>query len=170
MQTVSRRARRPRIGPRGGFTLLELIIAVTLLVSFLLPMMLLVAKSKARAIRYTQEREVRQLAQRKLFDRIHYYEEQNSGDFSLEGRPGWVWQIEPPQMVGNGSQVLLEYTIKIAVPQKLEGGGNAMDGGSTFEMTVWSFPDQRWYEEQAALYDQGVYTPLYGDPRMGGGF
>jgi hypothetical protein len=167
-----RKTRRPRIGRGGGFTLLELIIAVTLLVSFLLPMMLLVARSKAKAIRYTQEREVRELAQRKLFDRVHYYEELDAGDFSLDGRPGWVWQIEPPQMVGNGSQVLLEYTIKVVVPQKLEGtgSGSSEGGGSTFEMTVWSFPDQRWYEEQAVLYDQGVYTPLYGDPRTGGGY
>lgn len=161
---------RPRTSLSGGFTLLELIVAVTILVSFLMPMMLLVARSKARAIRYTQEREVRELAQRKLFDRIHYYEERDAGDFALEGRPDWTWEVQPPQMVGSGTLVLLEHTITIHVPQKLEGGSDAEEGGSSFQMTIWSFPDSRWYEEQAILYDQGIYTPLYGDPTLGGGY
>jgi len=154
-----------------GFTLLELILAITLLVSFLLPMMLIITNSKVRAIKYTQRREVRDLAQRKLFDRIHFYEEKDSGDFTAEGHPSWTWMISPPEMVGNSEQVLLQHKITVSVPQQIEGGsgGSTSSEGSSFEMTVWSFPDTRWYDEQAALYEQGQYSPLYGDPKLGGG-
>ncbi len=158
-----------------GFTLLELVVSVTILVSFLLPMMLIVSQAKARAIRYTLRREVRDLAQRKLFDRIHYYEQTDSGDFSLEGHPEWRWQVDPPQMVGSGEQVLLEYKIRVYLPQKIEEGSGARATGSeeesTYELSVWTFPDSRWYEEQAALYESGQYSPLYGSPGgYGGGF
>lgn len=167
------RARPVPLQRWSGFTLLELIVSVTLLVSFLLPMMLIVSQAKVRAIRYTQKREVRDLAQRKLFDRIHYYEERDSGDFSLEGHRDWTWEIGPPQMVGNGEQVLLEYTIRVRLPQKLEGassgGAAGSDEGSTYELSVWTFPDSRWYEEQAALYESGQYSPLYGSPGAYGG-
>lgn len=162
----------PRSGARRGFTLLELIIAVTLLVTFLLPMILIVTNSKVRAIRYTQQREVRDLAQRKLFDRMHYYEERDSGDFSAEGRSSWAWVISPPEMVGNSEQVLLQYKITVTVPQQLgDSAAAASDGGegSQFEMTVWAFPDERWYVEQEDLYARGLYSPLYGDPSLGGG-
>ena len=151
-----------------GFTLLELIISVTLLVTFLLPMTLLVTRSKARTIRYTQNRQVRDLAQRKLFDRIHFYEERDSGDFSEEGHANWTWIVHPPEMVGSGEQVLLAYRIEVSVPQQLKENASSSEEGSTFQMIVWSFPDMRWYEEQDALYEQGMYTPLYGDPRTGG--
>jgi prepilin-type N-terminal cleavage/methylation domain-containing protein len=166
--------RRRRIPIDGGFTLLELIVAVTILVSYLLPMMFLIAESKGRAVLYTRKREVRDLAQRKLFDRVHYYEERDAGDFSLEGHPSWTWRIDPPEMVGSGEQVLLEYRVSVELPQKL-GDSNSLsagsgESGSTFEMSVWAFPDERWYEDQAILYDQGAYSTLYGDPRSGGGY
>lgn len=161
--------------PARGFTLLELVIAVTILATFLLPMMLIVTRSKVRAIRYTQQREVRDLAQRKLFDRIHYYEEKDSGNFSLEGHPSWTWEVSPPDMVGHGEQVLLQYTIKVHTPQNLDGGSASSSGsgsiagssgqeGSSYEMNLWSFPDARWYEEQEYLYQEGQYSPLYGSP------
>ena len=173
---LPRRGRRPR-----GFTLLELILAVTLLATYLLPMMLIITRAKTRAIVYTLQREVRDLAQRKLFDRMHYYETNDAGDFSAEGHPSWTWRVSPPEMVGQGQQVLLQYTIDIELPQKLDGGspgrgatsGSAWSGGtevagSTYQMSLWAFPDARWYEEQQALYDQGLYSPYYGDPALGG--
>ena len=152
-----------------GFTLLELIIAVTLLAGFLLPLMLIVSKSKIRAIKYTHERELRDLAQRKLFDRIHYYEDRDQGDFAAEGHPSWTWEIPLPEMVGQGEQPLLEYTIHVHVPQQIEGQSSSSESGegSTYELELWTFPDERWYEEQQYLYDQGQYSPLFGDPRMG---
>jgi prepilin-type N-terminal cleavage/methylation domain-containing protein len=158
---------RPRgpSGRRAGFTLLEIVVAVTVLATFLLPMMLIITKSKVRAVRYTQQREVRDFAQRKLFDRMHYYEEKDQGDFSAEGRPEWTWEIDPPEMVGSGEQILLEYRIRVHLPQNLEEDGAPSSEGSTYEMCIWSFPDERWYEEQDALYAQGQYSPLYGNPR-----
>ena len=167
--TLARPGFRPRLhgtpGRRGGFTLLEIVVAVTILATFLLPMMLIITKSKVRAIRYTQQREVRDLAQRKLFDRMHYYEEKDMGDFSVEGHPQWTWEIDPPEMVGSGEQVLLEYRIRVRMPQNLEENAPPSGEGSTYEMCIWSFPDERWYEEQDALYAQGQYSPLYGNPR-----
>ena len=162
-----------------GFTLLEIIVAVTILAVFLLPMMLIISEAKIRAIRYTIQREVRDLAQRKLFDHIHYYEMASEGDFSLEGHPEWRWQVEPPEMLGGSEQVLLQYTIQLRIPQKLEGAGGT-DGalaaaapadpeGSSYEMSLWTLPDDRWYEEQEQIYQQGGYSPLYGDPRMPAG-
>ena len=154
---------------RGGFTLLELILAVTVLTVFLLPMMVIIARSKARAVRYTQQREVRDLAQRKLFDRIHFYELQDHGDFTAEGRPSWTWTIDPPQMMGQSEQVLLQYTIRVEVPQNLdatESSGGTQEKGSTYQLSFWTFPDARWYEEQDVLYSQGQPTLLYGDPAL----
>jgi len=162
---------QPARDPRsGGFTLLEIIIAVTMLAVFLLPMMLIVSEAKIRAIRYTHQREVRDLAQRKLFDRIHYYEEANRGDFTLEGHPEWTWEVNPPEMIGSSEQVLLQYTIRVAVPQKLEGQspgeGTPGEEGSTYKMSLWSFPDALWYTEQQDIYDRGGYSPLYGSSSM----
>ncbi len=172
-RATARTVPSPRDGS-SGFTLLEIIIAVTLLAVFLLPMMLIVAEAKTRAIRYTQQREVRDLAQRKLFDRIHYYESADAGEFTLEGHPDWKWAIDPPEMVGASEQVLLEYTIRVSVPQKLEGDPSAKSGGdkegSTYEMSLWAFPSSVWYEEQQILYDQGGYSPIYGSKSgLGGG-
>ena len=164
-----------------GFTLLELIIAVTILATFLLPMMLIVTRSKVRAIKYTQRREVRDLAQRKLFDRVHYYEEKDRGDFSLEGHANWIWEVGAPQIVSggmasgasDGDQVLLEYTIRVSVPQNIEessaGAGSGSQEGSSYEMSLWTFPDERWYEEQDYLDQQGLSPPLYGNPMAPGG-
>lgn len=185
----------------GGFTLLELVIAITILASYLLPMLLILSKAKVRTIRTQQQRQLRDLAQRKLFDRIHYYEENNQGDFAAEGRPEWTWEVLLPEMVGNGDQVLLEYTVLVHTPQKIEpvggGGGGGLRGGggldnagslrgaleilrentsmssslgeegSTFEMSVWAFPDDQWYLEQEEMANRGLSTELYGDPNYG---
>ena len=190
-----------RRGPRrleraNGFTLLEIIVALTLTAAYLLPLMLVVSQSKQRAVQFNTERQVRDLAQRKLFDVIHYYDDRTEGDFAEEGRPTWRWEVPPPEMIGESEQPLLEYRIIVSVPQKLKnvsggsaGGTSAGDlageliggstgresvrsndpavDGSTYEMMVWSFPDERWYEEQWALYQRGQYSPLYGDPRLG---
>lgn len=157
-----------------GFTLLEIIIAVTILAVFLLPMMLIISEAKIRAIRYTIQREVRDLAQRKLFDHIHYYELASEGDFAQEGHADWRWQVDPPEMLGGSEQVLLQYTIRVRIPQKLEGGAEAAaplteEAGSSYEMSLWTLPDERWYEEQELIYQQGGYSPLYGDPGMPAG-
>ena len=199
-----------RICQKRGFTLLELVIAITILASFLLPMLLILSKAKVRTIRTQQQRQLRDLAQRKLFDRIHYYEENNQGDFAAEGRPEWTWEVLLPEMVGNGDQVLLEYTVLVHTPQKIEpigggGGGGGRGGGglygglrsgggldsggslrgalgilrentsmssldeegSTFEMSVWAFPDDQWYLEQEEMANRGLSTELYGDPNYG---
>lgn len=167
---------RGRDHDTSGFTLLEIILAVTVLAVFLLPMMLIISSSKIRAIRYTTQREVRELAQRKLFDHIHYYELASQGDFAREGHQDWKWEIDPPEMLGGSEQVLLQYTIRVSLPQKIEGSAaeapsSSDEQGSTYQMSLWALPDRRWYEEQELIYQQGGYSPLYGDPRLPtGGF
>ena len=105
---------------RGGFTLLELVIAVTMLATFILPMLYLISESRVRAMRYTIRRQVHGLAQAKLHDRIHYYEVEDSGTFEEEGHPSWVWEIPPPELRTQSEQVILTYTIRVEVPQQLE--------------------------------------------------
>jgi prepilin-type N-terminal cleavage/methylation domain-containing protein len=174
-----RPARRAR-----GFTLLELVIAVTLLAAFILPILYIITEAKVRAIKYTQARQVHELAQRKLYDRIHYYEVEDAGTFEREGRPSWTWEILPPATRSGGMgqqsvQVLIEYTIRVTVPFSLDAGGasaaggllaaSSPRGGSTYEYTLWSFPDERWYEEQQYLFESGRMSALYGDPALYGG-
>lgn len=169
------RVRRPRrdgagTGPRG-FTLLELVIAVTMLATFILPMLYIIAESRARALRYTIRRQVQGLAQEKLHDRIHYYEVEDAGTFEKQGHPNWEWEVDPPEVRTHGEQVVLTYTIRVRVPQKIEEGEETSreQEGSVYEYTTWTFPDERWYEEQQLLWEQGVYSPLYGYPDGTGG-
>lgn len=171
-----------------AFTLLELVIAVTLLAAFILPMLHLIADARVRTIRYTIERQVRELAQEKLHDRIHYYEVEDAGTFEEQGRPSWRWEIDPPIPRTEEEPVILIYTIRVTIPQKLEGAGEAGGAvggaggaadpterwhgiageGSTYEYSVWTFADERWYEEQQYLHERGYYSPLYDGPVPGG--
>ena len=140
---------------------------MVLLASFLLPLMLVISKSKVRAIKFSQQRELRDLAQRKLFDRIHYYIEEDSGDFSDDGRPEWAWEIPQAEMIGRGDQPLLEYSILVQTKQVLEGLQEGELEGSVYELRLWAFPDERWYEEQQYLLERGLYSPYYGDGSIG---
>ena len=171
-----------KAGTSRAFTLLELVVAVTLLAVFLLPMMLIITKAKIRAIKYTQQRQVRDLAQRKLFDVIHYRELRDRGDFSEEGHPAWTWYVDPPEPIGSSEPFLLEHTIHVQVPQQLDGSGGDRgsggagadllgfggagygESGSEIRLQMWAFPDMQWYEDQELLYEQGQPSLLYGDP------
>ncbi|MEC7776331.1 MAG: prepilin-type N-terminal cleavage/methylation domain-containing protein [Planctomycetota bacterium] len=154
----------------AGFTLLELIIAVTLLAVFVLPMFEVLTASRVRAIRYTQARQVKSLAQQKLHDRINFVIEEDEGTFEDEGHKDWNWIIDPPQPRSQGEQVVLEYTINVEVPIQIEGAANDSGGsdqfgnGSSYQYTIWTFPNEAWYEEQEYLFDNGMESLLYGDP------
>ena len=159
-------ARRARSRTRRdrAFTLLELVLAVTILAAFIVPVLGLIAESRIRAFRYTTERQARGLAQAKLQERIHFFEENDQGTFEAQGFPSWTWEFDPPQLRTQGEQVLLIYTIRVHIPQKLETVGSKGDEGTTFEYTTWTFPDAAWYEEQLLLYESGQYSDLYGFP------
>ena len=103
-------------------------------------MLEIVHRSRVRAFKYTRVREVQDLAQRKLFERIYYYSEETilagelqemSGTFAEEGRPKWEWEIPYPEIVSQGEQVLLQYTIRVFIPGLDEQiGGSSMAGSS----------------------------------------
>ena len=160
---------------RTGFTLLELIVAFTILSIFVVPLLEVIAASRIRAMKYTRERIIRDLAQRKLFDRIYYIETMDSGTFEADGRPSWTWTVEPPEIVnqgtGTGEQVLLQYTIRVTTPQSESSQSEAasFDQKPAFEMSLWTFPSQQWIEEQQYWADQGYDTALYGTGATGSG-
>ena len=151
----------------SGFTLLELIIAVTLLTLFVVPIGQALNDARIRSIRYTQARQVKGLAQQKLHDRINFIIEEDEGDFEEENHPSWSWIIDPPQPRSQGEQVVLEYTITVEVPFQLENGGSdsaLSTEGSSYQYTTWTFPNELWYEEQEYLFDNGMESLLYGNP------
>ncbi len=151
---------------------------MTLLATFVLPMLQILAESRVKATRYTQKRTAKALAQQKLYDHIHYVETalDHEGTFEEEGYPTWTWEIPQPEMRAQGDQVVLEYKITIFVPLRFdssdgEGGGGgdnasftSTDEGSTYEYTVWTLPSNAWYEEQNELYFDGQPSLLHGDP------
>ena len=150
-----------------GFTLLELIIAVTLLTLFVVPIGQALNDARIRSIRYTQARQVKSLAQQKLHDRINFILEEDEGDFEEEGHPSWGWIIDPPQPRSQGEQVVLEYTITVEVPFQLENGGSnsaLSTEGSSYQYTTWTLPNPRWIKDQQYLRDTGMESLLYGNP------
>ena len=158
----------------NGFTLLELIVAFVILALFVLPMLEIVAASRVRATKYTHERIVRDLAQRKLFERVYSIELMDSGTFEAEGHPDWTWEIPEPQIAPGSSNsspdssesMLLQYTIRVTTPQMSGGSGGASSAGSgtgnAFEMSTWAFPSRDWLDEQEYLQAQGFDTALGG--------
>ncbi len=148
----------------AGFTLLEMVLAFTLLALFVLPMLEIIAASRARVTKFTQERIAADLAQRKLFDRMYYIELQDSGTFEKEGYPTWTWQVMPAEPIqGQGDSIILQYTVRVMTPQAQMAAANGGDGGKAFEMSAWTFPSQQWYEEQEAMgVDPSTGLPLNG--------
>ncbi len=139
----------PTIRPldlRRGFTLLELVVAFAILALFVLPVLEIVHQSRLRAGRTALKREVQDLAQKKLYERIYNYSQETidaaalrtgiqpmEGNFAEEGRPNWQWEIPYPDIVSQGEQVLLQYTVRVFAPE-LEAnqisGGSGADSGS----------------------------------------
>src|SRR5688572_27196656 len=106
--------------PGAGFTLLELIVSFVILALFILPMLEIMAASRVRAAKYTHDRIVRDLAQRKLFERVYSFELMNTGTFEAEGYPNWTWEISEPELAPGSSSgsmesstdsMLLQYTM-----------------------------------------------------------
>ena len=173
-QTLSRNARE-------GFTLLELIIAITMLAVFIVPMLRTLGESRERSVNYTRQRQIKSYAQNKLHDHINFVEDENGNLVENEGTfvdedgepvfPGsrdWIWVIDPPQLKSQGEQILLEYRITVTVPFNLDGQGSSSgeDGRneSNVSYTIWTFPSAAWMEDQERLFDLGEPTLLYGDP------
>jgi prepilin-type N-terminal cleavage/methylation domain-containing protein len=167
--------RRHTTNGERGFSLLELVIAVTLLAAFVLPVLQILSESRVRAIRYTQLRTVKALAQRKLHDHIHYVEDalDRDGTFEEEGYPSWTWQIAEPELRSQSEQIVLDYTITVWVPLPIYGDKDgessySADEGSTYDYNVWTLPSKAWLDEQADLFYSQQPSILYGDPAFEG--
>ncbi len=145
---------------RRGFTLLELIVAFTILALFVVPMLEIIAASRVRAIKYTRDRVLCDLAQRKLFDRIYYVETADDGTFEQEGYPQYTWHIEYEPMNRSSEtteQFLLQYTIRIQTPQAESNPNRDVgEAKAAFEMSVWTFPSQEWMAEYEDMVAQGI--------------
>jgi type II secretory pathway pseudopilin PulG len=166
-----------RLRPKAaGFTLLEMILAFTILALFVLPLLEIIAASRVRVMKFTQDRLVRDLAQRKLFDRMYYIEKESSGTFQAEGHASWTWEIPFPQPMsqgqgGEGDQVLLQYTIRVRTPQGDAAGAQTGESRAAFEMTAWAFATPQYFDEAAMMgVDPGTGMPVdaSGNP-IGGG-
>ena len=173
----------PTRNTRAGFTLLELVIALAMLATFIVPMLNTLGESRARSSNYTRQRQIKGYAQNKLHDHINFVQippesghfvgtegtfEKKDGKSVFPGSKDWTWVIDPPQLKSQGEQVLLEYRITVTVPFDLDGqsGSSDEDGRkeSSVSYTVWTFPSEAWLDDQNRLFDDGEPTLLYGDP------
>lgn len=215
--TFSARLHRLRIGchssrchsspchaSRGaGFTLLELLVAFAILALFVLPMLEIVHDARIRAVRYSVKREVQELAQQVLLERVYTYDDKSFeagamapivGTFEEFGRPDWEYQIDPPEMLNDGQQLLLEYTIHVNAPQLKAVNMNAGIGGgegagmedlgtfdsmfgrtppfdpeTSYKMSTWALPSEAFYEERDYLREQGLLDdPMFYGSGYGG--
>jgi hypothetical protein len=150
-----------------GFTLLELIAAFFILALFLTDVLLIRGGAEKLAADTIKDRKIRDLAQRKLFERMYFIEPENSGTFEIEGfKQTWNWEIDfPPEMVGQGTgdQFLLQYTIHVTSSESR--GLDLGEVKQVFEMSAWTFPSQQWLDE----YDAGYYDDYYGNGLYGSG-
>ena len=82
-----------------------------------------------------------------------------AGTFEDRGYPHWTWEVrEQVQQIGD--DLILERTLAVTV--RPEGIRAAADESlsRTVELSSWSFPDSRWYELNAYLFDEeGNYVP-----------
>ena len=149
--------------------MLELIVAFAILAMFIVPLLEVVHAARMRAATYSRDRAARELAQRKLYDRVYSIELNNQGNFEAEGHPDWTWEYGEPQIVSQGEQILLQHEI---VVHTQPGGGLSDDDAESspstgsasgdYRMSIWAFPTQEWLDYFADLEAQGL------SPGMGG--
>jgi hypothetical protein len=157
-------------------------------------MLEIVHDSRIRAMRYSIKREVQELAQQVLLERIYTYDDESFeagamaprvGTFEAFKRPNWEYQIDPPKMLNDGQQLLLEYTIHVNAPQlrainiheglsatqedlggfsDLFGQAAPFDPETSYKMSTWALPSEAFYEERDYLREQGMLDDpmLYG--------
>ena len=154
-----------------GFTLLELIVAFALLSMFILPLLQIITQARVRAFQYTRDREVRNLAQQKLYDYVYSIEPLNMGSFDLEGHPNWTWEILPPHAINQQSaQPLLQFTIQVRTPaaenQAIASGSFGSDSPA-YELSLWTHPSGELlelYYQELEFYDPTNMGMLPGYP------
>lgn len=150
---------------RGGFTLVELVLALGILGIVLSTLIFLRLEAVRTVTEVAEERELRRLAQelleQKLAESMGDLLEAITGEFA--DRPGWTWEwIE--DVMQEGGEYLLSYTVMIYYPDPIDPQAEA----KTYELSAWLLPteEQRAFiEEQRQLMIEegyGSYGTSYG--------
>ena len=151
-------ARRRRRG--GGFTLVELLLALGILGIILTTLIYMRLEAMERVTTTVEERGLRRLAQEKLEENIARCMsnelEELSGEFP--DRPGWVWEWRE-EVNREGEDVLLSFMIVVTYPdpRAQDRGGDYEE--KTYELTAWVLPtdEQREFilEQEQLMLDGG---------------
>ncbi|MBN1420837.1 MAG: prepilin-type N-terminal cleavage/methylation domain-containing protein [Planctomycetes bacterium] len=156
MAAAGRKARRPR---QAGLTLVEVLVAVGILAFLTTEFLYLRTAAVERAGRCAREALIQRLGQEKLDEIIFGEEEGMAGTFEDRGHPDWTWEVKE-QVQQIGDEIIVERTLTVTI--RPEGIRAAADESKvqTVELSSWSFPDERWYELNAYLFDEeGNYVP-----------
>ena len=78
----------------GGFTLIELVMAIAIIGASFLGLLVLRASAVDKAWVYNTERHAQRIAQEKLDEVVFGIEEGTSGSIDEEGFEDWTWEVE----------------------------------------------------------------------------
>jgi prepilin-type N-terminal cleavage/methylation domain-containing protein len=128
-----------------GFTLVELIAAVTIMGSIFLILLELQINAVEKVTVTLHERELRRVAQELLEEKIAEFlideVQQPSGE--IEGRPGWRWEWFDPLLPENVIEENGEFLVACTVCLYYPANPNEPDGEEqTYELTSWILPTE----------------------------
>lgn len=118
----------------GGFTLLELVLAVAIIGGSFLTLLSLKLDSIDRADGYNTRRMIQRFTQEQLDEVAFGILEETFGTFEERGRPDWTWEIQAVE-VSTTEPILLECTITTTYP-------SGPDGTEEYQLSTWFFPDE----------------------------
>ncbi len=116
----------------GGFTLVELVVAVAILGGAFLSLLYLRSSAVARSTEYNRERLIQRLAQEKLDEVIYELEDDKDGAF--EEQPQWTWRVDV-QTISTEGESLLECTITVTYPTEYQEENE-------YTLSRWFFSDE----------------------------
>jgi type II secretory pathway pseudopilin PulG len=119
----------------GGFTLIELVLAVGLIGGSFLALLLLRTSAVDRAFKFNLQRKVQRIAQEKLEEVVYGLEPALTG--SIEGLPDWNWEVDVYSLATTESLYpLLECNLVLRYP------GDDPDTPAEYRTTTRFFADE----------------------------
>lgn len=119
----------------GGFTLIELVLAVGLIGGSFLTLLLLRASAIERATRFNLQRKVQRIAQEKLEEVVYGLEPALSG--GIDGLKDWDWEVDVYSLATTESRYpLLECNLLLRYP------GTDADTPAEYRVTTRFFADE----------------------------